>query len=496
MAERSRFFSRRAGDSEGEYTYSAEDFAEYLATFFSTGVVGSVLQVIAANNAITVSPGCAIVNGHWYINDSTLTLGNPVTPLATRKDTIVVRLDKESRKISIVWLTGLAASFPRLQSNDNICDIPLSNVEVLAGGVVKSCTDKRVYASALYSINYENFRSEWNEYMRVCKQNYNQVIATAQQSSEIISARGGYGILSNRHVVDEAKFDDITEPGTTNLFDKIAASYGWIDDGELIMDDKLNYTSDYISTQEGETLYFWDSNGKEIKADFVELYRAKSADSCFYSALNVSSYTNTSRAKYIRACFSAENVGIDNLQITNTPSPPTKYTPFQRVIKSSAIANISNTVNNSIMCYITKNVSIFNNSGISVNQTDIASSSPVSIQLTGGPGGTKWQRLDGTPLYVYGTKTEVVTTYNAILVSSEDLVAGITLTTGGAATIRYYNAPCTDLIALIGSQSKSVLTTSEPIVANTNSVSAATTATDTIISNNIESTTIEKVEEE
>lgn len=448
MAERSRFFSRRSGDAPGDYTYSAEDFAEYLATFFATGVVGNNLQVTVANSAVTLSKGCATVCGHWYTNDSTLTLGNPITPLSRRYDTIVLRLDKDARKITATWLVGTSTAYPKLQTG-NIYDLPLANLEIMSGGVINNCTDRRIYSNALYSMSYDSINDEWASFLESCKLIYNQQCNQATGNAEIIKARGGQAVLSARHDITDTKLDQIITAGTANLFDVSTAQIGMLDYGEVDPNIKSYYTSDYIPFDYGTTLYFFTGTGVPVKFSWLEIYSSRSSDGLihsYYNDLCDVKITNKVMAKWMRVSFDSKLVDKGQLQITANSVPPTKYIPYKLVIKSDAVAAVSQMVHDFGMCYVTSSIAqSINDPGCNISVEDIAAGSPVNLKITGGPGGTKFVRTDGKPLYYYGT-TNVVTSVSPTVVAAEDLVAGIKLDLGGKYTIKYYSSPCKDLI--------------------------------------------------
>lgn len=151
MSEISRFFNRKQGDGTGDFTYSADNFAEFFSTFFSTGVVNvSSLSVYSTGSKVVVNKGYAIIDGHWYHNDAALTLANPTQNIAKRKDTIALKLDKEERKINAVWLTGQQDKYPPATDTANVKYLIIANVELLSGGSIKAVYDKRTYCQALY----------------------------------------------------------------------------------------------------------------------------------------------------------------------------------------------------------------------------------------------------------------------------------------------------------------------------------------------------------
>ena len=107
MSERYGFFNA-VETSSGVYdrTYNAEDFASYFSKFISNGVFVEPtdgLKVTAQSGLkVTVKAGSAYIDGYYYelTEDKTLTI--PVNSASyVQQDSIVVRLDKVKRKMSL-----------------------------------------------------------------------------------------------------------------------------------------------------------------------------------------------------------------------------------------------------------------------------------------------------------------------------------------------------------------------------------------------------------
>ena len=169
--ELSRFFNSTASDRR---QYSASDFAEFIRTFYSNGVMngGANLQVTKPQTGLAamVSAGMAMIQGYWYSNTEPLTLqitaANASYP---RIDRVVLRLDltAEVRSISLHILEGTPAETPQppeLTRNENIFELSLARVTIPANATaVASVIDERYHASVcgitqgLYTIDMEQF---------------------------------------------------------------------------------------------------------------------------------------------------------------------------------------------------------------------------------------------------------------------------------------------------------------------------------------------------
>ena len=191
--ENSRFFDSTTSDKR---SYSAEDFAEYLRTFYSDGIINnsapdgntdSESLLVARSSgtlSITVNQGHAMIRGYWYHNDAKLPL--QVTAADTtyaRIDRVVLRLDLTTREIAVKILSGIPAavpSAPSLTRNDNIYDLALAKLTIPANAtVVTSVVDERSDASVCgymqghYTIGLKGFEAQLDE-----------IIAQAEEKSD------------------------------------------------------------------------------------------------------------------------------------------------------------------------------------------------------------------------------------------------------------------------------------------------------------------------
>lgn len=134
MAESYGFFDNGTNDTR---QYTANSFAEYFKSFFTTGV-SSGLKVIASTGMnVSLPQGFAIISGYYYKNDGALNLkiDNADSNLP-RIDRIILRLDLAARTIRAIIKKGTTSSSPAppsLQRDSNIYEISLAKINVLAG---------------------------------------------------------------------------------------------------------------------------------------------------------------------------------------------------------------------------------------------------------------------------------------------------------------------------------------------------------------------------
>lgn len=107
MAEKYGFFNA-VETSSGVYdrTYNAEDFASYFSKFISNGVfinpTDGLKVSIQSGLKVTVKAGSAYIDGYYYELTENKTLTIPVNSSSyVQEDSIVVRLDKVKRKMSL-----------------------------------------------------------------------------------------------------------------------------------------------------------------------------------------------------------------------------------------------------------------------------------------------------------------------------------------------------------------------------------------------------------
>ena len=211
MAEYSRFFDSTPGDKR---SYSAAEFAEFMRTFYSTGVIsgGEKLKVTRnpATMSVAVAPGMAMLEGHWYLNDAAFPLQVTAADATyPRIDRVVLRLDLtlNVRKINLKVLKGIPAAVPQppaLTRNENIYDLSLAQLSIVANATtVSTVTDERVDASVcgisqgLYTVDLSGFNAQLQEMLADMR-------SQAQQAVDLIKEMSGDELLAMLLTVDGA----------------------------------------------------------------------------------------------------------------------------------------------------------------------------------------------------------------------------------------------------------------------------------------------------
>lgn len=150
MAEISKFFDSTQND---ERVYTAADFAGYYAMFYSKGVINtetypnSLAVTKSGGKQVTVAPGCAIIGGYQYINNSNKTLS-----VTESEGYIVLQLDATNRKIAAV-ATGTTTYVNT--------EVKLAYYKV-TNGVISTLTDSRIYSKALYTHDFDTMQADVN----------------------------------------------------------------------------------------------------------------------------------------------------------------------------------------------------------------------------------------------------------------------------------------------------------------------------------------------
>jgi hypothetical protein len=139
--EYSRFFE--------DTDYGAHEFADFFATFMTTGVIANknqdALKVVALSGMqISIIDGAAMIKGRQYKSEgTTLTLSQPISA-AERKDRIVLRMDLNEgmRKIYATVKTGTGNIAPELERSVNIYELSLA-IATIKGYAITDILDER-----------------------------------------------------------------------------------------------------------------------------------------------------------------------------------------------------------------------------------------------------------------------------------------------------------------------------------------------------------------
>lgn len=136
MATRSGFFNSINNDR----LYSANEFAEYFATFIGSGVFPSPttsLQVQPDSGlTIKVKAGKAWINGYYFVSDADESISLSDDPVLPRIDRIVLRYHISNREITLVHKPGTPASSPSAPSvirDAQMIEYSLATISIPAG---------------------------------------------------------------------------------------------------------------------------------------------------------------------------------------------------------------------------------------------------------------------------------------------------------------------------------------------------------------------------
>lgn len=197
MAEKYGFFNA-VETSSGVYdrTYNAEDFASYFSKFIGDGVFANHtdgLKVSAQSGLkVTVKAGSAYIDGYYYelTEDTTLTIQvNSSSYVQT--DSVVVRLDKVNRKMSL----ELKRNNTSVSRTSTVKELQLATIKKDVGSSSVSAadiTDKRPYndvcgfvTGVIQQIStsdlFSQFTAIFNEWFDGIKGQLSQDVATSLQ---------------------------------------------------------------------------------------------------------------------------------------------------------------------------------------------------------------------------------------------------------------------------------------------------------------------------
>lgn len=146
MAQECGFFNAQlVGENEYDRVYLAEQFAAYFASFIGNGVFGQSMQKLEVlsqsvpDMTIQVLSGEAWINGWWYRNTDTYTLGLQIADgVLSRIDAVVLRWGNVERDMWLTVITGEPSANPKapaLRRDADYYDLQLATVSINAGTI-------------------------------------------------------------------------------------------------------------------------------------------------------------------------------------------------------------------------------------------------------------------------------------------------------------------------------------------------------------------------
>lgn len=234
MAERYGFFNA-VETSGGVYdrTYNAEDFASYFSKFIGNGVfvnpTDGLKVSIQSGLKVTVKAGSAYIDGYYYELTENKTLTIPVNSSSyVQEDSIVIRLDKVNRKISI----ELKQNDVSVSRTSTVNELQLATIRKPIGAsilVQSDVTDMRPYNEVCGFVTgvvqqistsdlFSQFTVMFNEWFDGIKGRLSEDVATSLQTQvDSINAKTSTVLFT----MDKNKFAKNSEayPGNIYIYD-------------------------------------------------------------------------------------------------------------------------------------------------------------------------------------------------------------------------------------------------------------------------------------
>ena len=137
------------GPSSGYGKSRWQELFKYLINVDSTtGYVAEALNGLAVSGTatpVTIATGAALVNGYFYLNDSSTTLSVPSPVTSTRIDRIILRWGNTAQTVRLVRLAGTeGGAAPALTQSSTTYEVSLATVSITTGGVI-TVTDTRAF---------------------------------------------------------------------------------------------------------------------------------------------------------------------------------------------------------------------------------------------------------------------------------------------------------------------------------------------------------------
>ncbi len=311
MAEKSGFFNALLSGGDYDRTYNANDYSDNLAVVISNGVLrstGDDLQVTASGLSVSVAPGRAWIDGHYYLNDSPLTFAAITPPVGGKRyDRVMLRLnlDITERRTSLIYVEGVASNSPVKPAptrNDTIYDLVLADIYVDTNATSLVVTDTRSDASLcgwVYSTSGDNsfFTSLDNSFMQWFTEKKDTLSSVTlfkrYQWSSVLTAQTSTvqfnipqydvdtcfvevyvnGILDSRHSISD---DVITFEGSLVAGTKIIVNcYKSIDGtGIMTVADEITELQNAVATLSGVSKYTYKCTGSNDNISLSQIAQA------------------------------------------------------------------------------------------------------------------------------------------------------------------------------------------------------------------------------
>ena len=174
MSDYGLFWNSRAGDR----TYSADDFSDWLATFFTNGVYNGDLFVSASEGMdIEVATGYANINGKVILYKEPHTLTVPAASGAyDRTDSVVIERNEIDRTFYLKIVSGGAnGEPPAVERSETVYQLVIAHIAVSRSAIritQANITDTRMddnlcgwIIGTVENIDFGQITAQWEQYI-------------------------------------------------------------------------------------------------------------------------------------------------------------------------------------------------------------------------------------------------------------------------------------------------------------------------------------------
>lgn len=313
MAQKSGFFNAiQSAIGVYDRKYNANDYSDILAVIIGNGVKRSEnddLKVTASGMIVSVNVGFAMINGHYYHNDTPYSFAAITPPSGgNRYDRVMLRLNTAiaERSISLVYVQGTAASTPTKPAptrSGDVYDLVLADIYVATNAsnlVVTDTRDDREICGWVYSVvgdeafftSLDNAFYEWFNAKKdtlssvTLFKKYSQIVSVTSGSTSRVSFNIPQydadtcfvevyvnGILDNRHTISG---NIITFEGSLVAGTQVTVNVYKSIDGTDIMTvaDEITELQNRVDAMDGISRFAYKCTGLNDNISLSEIAQA------------------------------------------------------------------------------------------------------------------------------------------------------------------------------------------------------------------------------
>lgn len=130
----------------GDRTRTADTAADVYGSLVATGVIDGLTSALNGAN-VDVAAGVAMVEGRYYRNTATVSL----TPDASKKSYVVLRMTSASKEVVLAMLAGSAGAYPALTQSAGVYEIAIAAVDTTVAPVTVTDTRADTTLCGLYA---------------------------------------------------------------------------------------------------------------------------------------------------------------------------------------------------------------------------------------------------------------------------------------------------------------------------------------------------------